>query len=397
MFSCNVLIALLLVGIVDASQNLGQDNLIRINLSKQSAASRDQFIFNQQFATTDNDDKSHLIRVDTDRAGRTDFIADIELGPQTFRVLLDSTSGDLWLPITGCIGIKRRITTTYDQTKSPSYQGDGRYVQLVYDHCLTISGHLGRETIEFANLKLKNQTFIQAHKVYHGKLLRSSNIDGILGLNFVSRSGYDDVEAPLHHLLRVANQQSNGKAKKILSFVLNHGPDQNRPNEMIIGGVDKSLYVGEITWVPLMRPELWQFRVDSMGFEDVEICQHGCTAVADIGTRLIVGNSKAINELNERIGARHLERGLFTLESCDNVDSELPVFGVTIGGREFTLMPSQYTFEQESVCFSAFSLLKEDLPHLTVGTQLLGQYYSIIDFENNRLGLAESVLANKHQ
>lgn len=333
------------------------------------------------------------------------YIGEIKVGQpgKLFRVLLDSGSGELWLPTSDCNGIDTTIVNTYDQKQSSTFRDDGRQVKLRYVNGVAIMGYLGREFFQFGDLAIQNMTFIRIDSTSNGRNLQSFHIDGILGLKLDSSAGYADVEAPIHQILRAVGQQSGGGAKSMLSFSLNHGADRSKAGEMIIGGLDESLYTGEITWTPLMRSKRWQFRVESIELKytdndgywetsntDLTVCEHGCDATADTGTMVIAGNARDIQAMNEKIGARHIGNGIFKLPSCKYLDSKLPTLSVTISGRKFSLTPSQYTLEEDGVCYSSLRVMDPRMQDWILGNMFIGHFYTILDFDNQRFGLAES-------
>lgn len=394
----------LVVGVSYAAPNRQPDDLLRINLVRWEGPDRQELIFNQQFSTVEGTD--HLNRMNIVRFDGLTYIGEIRVGTpgKLFRVLFDSGSGDLWLPTIDCRGIDKTIINTYNQRQSSSFVDDGRPVKLSYANGVAISGYLAREFVQFGNLAIQNQTFIQIDAHPNAQQLQHYHVDGILGLNFKSGSGFQDVEAPLDKMMRAVGQNSKGKAKSMLSFSLNHGEDPNRAGQMIIGGLDESLYTGEIAWVPLMRSGEWKFRLDSIELNypdtdegywetsnvDLNVCPHGCDALVDTGTTVILGPPKDIVRLNEKIGAFHVGGGRFALPSCEGLDAKLPSLSVSISGKRFSLAPSQYTFLMDGNCISPFRIINAVLPHWTLGNMFIGHFYAILDFDKQQFGLAES-------
>lgn len=406
------IILALLVAVCSASHLEKQDkHLTRINLVRHKRVARDEFIFGQQFASVS--EEHHLNRMNMVRSSGFSYIGEIQVGTpgKLFRVLLDSGSGELWLPTSSCRDVDHNIIATYNCRQSSSFTNDGRPISLKYINGVVVEGYLAREFIQFGDLAIHNQTFIQIDRISNGSILQHFNVDGILGLNFETISNYTDMEPPILGIMRLAGRQSGGKGRSMLSLSLNHGQDARRAGQLIFGDLDESLYVGQVAWAPLMRSKHWQFRVESIQLNypedeqesywettkrpDVVVCPHGCNAMADTGSMVIIGPPNDIQKLNEAIGAYHLGRGHFALPSCDNIDTQLPVLRISISGKKFSLTPRQYTFTgggpNGPMCYSSFVIMKQNMQHWVLGNMFIGHFYTILDYDNERFGMAESI------
>lgn len=49
----------------------------------------------------------------------------------------------------------------------------------------------------------------------------------------------------------------------------------------------------------------WQFKLDGIKLDKVEVCADGCSAIADTGTSLLVGPTEEVARINEVLAARH--------------------------------------------------------------------------------------------
>lgn len=43
----------------------------------------------------------------------------------------------------------------------------------------------------------------------------------------------------------------------------------------------------------------WQFKLDGIKMDKVEVCKDGCSAIADTGTSLLVGPTEEVGRINE--------------------------------------------------------------------------------------------------
>jgi phytepsin len=78
--------------------------------------------------------------------------------------------------------------------------------------------------------------------------------------------------------------------------------------ELVLGGVDSSHYTGQFTFVPLTNQTYWEFALDSITIGSYQAASNA-KAIADSGTSLIVGPSKAIDQIQKLIGANSIYTG----------------------------------------------------------------------------------------
>lgn len=404
----SLVMVVFLVGVANGS-DFNTQNLIRVNLVKEAKPDRNNFVYNYEGESEiDSPERNSLTRMNPSRMVGFAYIAEIQVGSpaRTFRVSLDSRSGDLWLPSRSCRGIDKTIVTTYNKKKSSTFWQDGRFVSIDYNNGLKVQGELAQESIQFGNLLLKNVTFALVSMNPEGEYLEHHHVDGILGLNLISLAGYRDVQAPLFSIFRELDERTGGSGKPVVSLSLNHGNDPKHAGELIIGGVDESLYVGEITWTPLIDLEGSKFILEKIELrwpeqdesyyeteteEDLILCQDGCEAVLDTELPYITGPEKEIEKLNNVIGGYCVNRGKYTVGGFKDGKGYLPDAILTISGREFVLRPSQYVFRIERMCLSIFSYREgSGDTYWRIGSMFLGQFYTILDYQNKRIGLAES-------
>ena len=88
--------------------------------------------------------------------------------------------------------------------------------------------------------------------------------------------------------------------KNMFSFYYNRHED-SYDSQMTLGGVDKSLYTGEIDYHPVSHEYYWAIKADNIryGDKDLGICSggRGCTVVADTGTSLLTGPNRDLDKL----------------------------------------------------------------------------------------------------
>jgi len=239
---------------------------------------------------------------------------------------------------------------------------------------------------------VKNQKFAEATKE-PGLAFVAAKFDGILGMGFSTIS--------INHLPTVFDTMvAQGVVEdSVFSFWLNRNPDDSNGGQLVLGGVDDSLYTGEINYLPITREGYWQVKMDGMtvGGDSSMACVGGCQAVLDTGTSLIVGPKAQMEAINKAIGAKIIPITGQAIIDCDKL-SELPVISFNLGGKKYDLTGEEYVLKVsqagQTECLSGFAPLNTPDGLIILGDVFLGKFYSIYDVGNSRAGLATAIASN---
>ena len=314
---------------------------------------------------------------------------------QSFKVIFDTGSSNLWVPSRKCWSPACWVHSTYDSRKSSSYIKDDRALEIRYGSG-SMKGFLSADVLNIAGAKVTNQTFGEATSL-PGITFVAAKFDGILGMGFDTIS-QDAVKTPFHNMI-----DQKLVSEPVFSFYLNREQEKTPGGEIIFGGVDKKYVDGEISYTPVTKAGYWQFKMDSVELRgknssstvnlEVNACQGGCQAIADTGTSLIAGPKKEIMQLNEKLGAIPIVGGEYVLPTCD-LDS-LPDLVFKIEGKEFPLKPQEYVLEisqmGKKICLSGlFGMDIPKNPLWILGDVFIGPYYTVFDYGNKRLGFAHT-------
>ncbi|XP_069461336.1 cathepsin D-like [Ambystoma mexicanum] len=320
------------------------------------------------------------------------YYGEISIGtpPQTFTVVFDTGSSNLWVPSVKCsyFNFACWFHKRYNAGSSTTYKENKTNFAIHYGTG-SLTGFLSQDTLTIANLSILNQTFAEA-VMQPGFIFLVAAFDGILGMGYPTIS-VDEVPPVFDNIMKHALVDEN-----VFSFYLNRDPDAALGGELLLGGVDPAHYTGDIQYLNVTRKAYWQIKADEVSVgSQLALCKGGCQVILDTGTSLITGPTAEIRALHKAIGAMPLFNGEYMV-NCKSVPS-LPTITFTMGGRHYNLTGDQYVLKVSqlgvSICLSGFlgmDILPPAGPLWILGDVFIGQYYTLFDRQNNRVGLAKA-------
>lgn len=320
------------------------------------------------------------------------YYGDITLGtpPQPFKVVFDTGSSNLWIPSSQCswLDVPCWLHNRYNGKKSSSYVKNGTAFAIRYGSG-SCKGFQSVDTLQVAGVTVKNQMFGEATNE-PGIAFVAAKFDGLLGLGYNTIS-VNGVVPPFYNMV-----SQKAVDTSVFSFYLDRNVNDSTGGELLLGGIDKSKYVGDITYTPVTQKGYWQFKMDSVVINgEPTFCINGCNAIADTGTSLIAGPSEEVKKLNDLIGAIPIVGGEYTID-CAKVES-LPDLTFVISGKKFVLKGRDYIMQISSMgqteCISGFIGLDVPAPRgplWILGDVFIGPYYTVFDLANNRVGFAQT-------
>ena len=339
----------------------------------------------------------------------------VEIGnpTQSFQVIYDTGSSNLWVPEKGCVhcGYKwlHGGKSKYDKDVSETFVEDGTEFAIQYGSG-AVSGVFAEETITLAqDIEVKSQKFATIHDA-GGELHRTflyenfyfvvrslqcsdcfqiilgmgigyalGYFDGILGLGFDSIS-VNGVKTVFHNAMEQGQVSS-----AMFAFYLG----DNRDGELTFGGYDSDKFEGELEWVPLSETTYWKIDMDGVKMGGY---RSGSTnAIVDSGTSLITGPSKDIKQIAATIGATPTITGQYTVD-CDSLEL-IPDMAWTINGKDYIVKGKDLVLQSSSMCILA--LMPMDFPapgpQWILGDVFMRTYYTVFDYEGERVGFAKAI------
>jgi len=310
------------------------------------------------------------------------YFSDITIGspPQTFKVVLDTGSSNLWVPSQQCGSIACYLHTTYDSSSSSTYKSNGSEFAIQYGTG-SLSGFVSNDVMSIGDLKIKGQDFAEATEE-PGLTFAFGRFDGILGL------GYDTISVnrivpPFYNMV-----DQGLLDEPVFAFYLGNEDSQS---EAVFGGVDKAHYKGDIEYIPLRRKAYWEVDLDFIAYGDEVAELEDTGVILDTGTSLNVIPSALAELLNAEMGAEKGFNGQYTIDCAKK--SSLPDVTFSLAGSNYSLPASDYILEVSGSCISTF--MGMDIPEpagplAILGDAFLRRYYSVYDLGRNAVGLARA-------
>jgi phytepsin len=271
------------------------------------------------------------------------YFIEIEIGEpaQTFKVVPDTGSSNLWVPSKTChaTNIACLLHSKYDATKSMTYVANGTKYSIKYGSG-ACSGFMSQDKVSVGGL-VANTTFAEVTKE-PGIAFIAAQFDGILGLAFASIA----VTGATPWWYHVVDQKLVDEP--VFAFYLNR--QAGGDGELLLGGVDESHYTGNFSYVPLTNETYWEFHMDEVSVGSTQYCKGGCHAIADSGTSMIAGPKDAIKQLNKQIGAV----GVFDGECRDAIET----YGPEIIDKVLKKFTPEEICESLDLCGNGTSSLK---------------------------------------
>ena len=270
--------------------------------------------------------------------------------PQSFMVIFDTGSSNLWVPKVGCTHCGNPFfgrKSKYDHDKSDTYVEDGKDFEIMYGSG-SVSGFFSQDSVTLADdLVVKGQRFAEIQDAGGlGMAYALGKFDGILGLGFTSIS-IDGTPTVFENAISQSVVE-----QPIFSFYLG----DNGPGELTFGGYDASKFEGDLVYVDLLAATYWEIALDTVTAGSYEATQNPdgspITAIVDSGTSLLIGPKSEISKLAQAVGAKSTFAGEYTVD-CDKV-ANMPDIVFKIAGADYSIPGPKAIIQAQNTCLLAF-------------------------------------------
>ena len=333
------------------------------------------------------------------------YIGRVSIGTpeQTFTVVYDTGSSNLWVPDTTCSNYTTspacKVQKKYDNQSSSTFvdQCTAYSCSLFLPYGSgTVFGTISQDTVSVGGLALPNTSFGRV-TVEPGPISEwgAPLFDGILGL------AYPVIAMPiLSFLPGPFDEMMTRKVVPQDLFSVYLSSVENSTSSFVhFGAIPAGHYTGSLVSVPQnsMQPLLgyWCVTVNAIKVAGkVQNGTSGIIGVIDTGTSLIGGPPDVINPIIAQVNAT---------SDCSNIHL-LPNIAFTVAlsdteSKDFVLTPAQYTYrvsfkdgspDQCSCGLFPFDAGMGLLPLWIMGDPFLRSYFAVFDRGNNQLRFAPS-------
>lgn len=352
-------------------------------------------------------------------AYKTSYFGEIQVGrpQQTFTVVFDTGSGNLILPSSMCESATcrkhRRFQRNASQTAkdvqhdgAPLLEGDKRVAATVTFGTGKVRGEFAEDhaCLGLGHEACVHLRFIMA-KQMSPQPFGQFDFDGVLGLGLTGLT-----VKPEFSFMHQMTKHLPGMEPQFAIYLAQTETAAEGGSEITFGGHDERLAKTEMAWSPVAREELgyWQVQIKRLrvGNKVMKDCEAGgCYAVVDTGTSLL-GVPRQVAVPMHKLLARKAPRAPDgAAADCRTVPGADITFEL-VGGAVVTLAPKDYSRPNpinatdakkgttNEICQSLILPLDIQAPLGPLvflwGEPILRKYYTVFDWGNRRIGLAEA-------
>ncbi|CAG8509296.1 25910_t:CDS:2, partial [Gigaspora rosea] len=299
------------------------------------------------------------------------YYGPITIGNQNFTVTFDTGSLDLWIPDSSCTSCGNH--NKFDPSKSSTFQSSTDSFTLSYGLTTnqSVNGFKAKDTVIFGGITITQQTFGLATNDPFSDLAE----DGIIGLGPKNVAGFKDNGVMQN--IKAQKKLSNN----IIGFHL--GRKKSNSNDvsfMTLGGIDQTAVTGSVEYnnanvsIGLWIILLTDAKVDGNSV-DAPPTPSIVDTVGAIHSR--IPGSKTISQDSQE----------YWVIPCNTKS----VVSLSFNGGSYNIDPAELVMlpnVEGTLCLSGIQSNPEGF--WLLGDVFLSSVYSVFDFDNNRVGFAQT-------
>jgi len=351
--------------------------------------------------------KLDMIRLDSDQEPLddytdTEYVGEVDIGTpaQTFSVVMDTGSANLWVASSKCTTSRSCSgKSEYDNSKSSTYTSTGQKFSIQYGTG-SCSGVIDYDTVSIAGVTVTDQPFGEATSL--AAFFANQPLDGICGLAFQALA-VDRVIPPVYNMI----QQNLLDNPWFTVWLTADGNVQGKAGGQItLGDYDGDHCSSDCTWVPLSSATYYEFILDGykvgsaagigasiannprgLGRRAPRSPAAGQAAISDTGTSFIAGPTKDIDSICVALGGTK-DGSLYTIDcKAQNVPDVI----FTINGNDYPISSKNFIVPDGDQCVLGFQGMGAIAgPKWILGDCFIREYCNVYDMGNKRLGLCKA-------
>ncbi|KAI0032714.1 aspartic peptidase domain-containing protein [Vararia minispora EC-137] len=331
------------------------------------------------------------------QGGDVSYFAQVSVGTpsQTFNVVLDTGSSDLWFASSQCRTCPSG--TPLLQLTSSSLQTSSNAVTLSYGSG-SASGTLAQDTVSMGPYTVSNQIFVAVSDMTSG--LVDGKLAGIMGLAFDSLAASG--ATPFWETLVQGNQLSSPEFGFFLTRFLDTATSTQETDPggvFTLGGSNSTFFTGNIEFInlPGSTQSFWLQQVSSLSLNGNSVALGSSNLAAiDTGTTLLGGPTTAVQNFWQQVnGAQALtgqSQGFWAFPCQTNLSASL-----SFGGKSWPINPADMNLGEiaRGFCMGALfdvtqgASIGSGTPSWIVGDTFLKNVYTVFRANPAAVGFAE--------
>ena len=303
---------------------------------------------------------------------------------QTFQVVYDTGSSNLWVPSSDCGLFSCWLHPRYQHKHSSTYIPNGTEVIFRYGSG-PVSGFQSIDNVGMGDMVVKKQMLAEINNASGlGLAFLVGQFDGILGLGW-PRISVNNATPVFFSLM-----QQNPTLDPIFAFFLPN--ESGKQGELTLGSYNPKRFTGTLVDAPVTRQAYWETNMAAMVIGGNKIVENA-RAVIDSGTSVLTGPSALVKNIVALLNGTELLPGRYIVD-CASLPT-LPDIQVSIAGVNWVLKPEDYVINDEDVmCLLGFMGLDIPAPAgplWIMGDVFMRKVYTIFDVKNSRMRFAYAV------